>query len=351
MNQKQQRYDDEISLKEIIERGSELWRYLLKKWFIILIAGIIGGAGGFLYAYIKPVRYISKLTFVVQENSNNVGGLASLAGQFGFDIGGGSSDGVFSGDNVLLFLKSEGLCRETLFTNYDSTGSILLVDKYAEINQLKQKWLKNKKIGKEIIFSKYKEKSLPRLEDSLLQIIVRQLLKKDISVDKPDKKSSFIEVVATTRDELFSKYFCERLVRIATDKYVESKIKVKALNVAKLQRRADSIAYLLNNKTYASAASQQTLVDVNPAIRTAPVITEIATRDKTMLATIFAEVVKNLEIAKVSLSQETPVIQIVDQSFFPLEREKNSPFLYMIASLVFVALFIVFVLFIIKFYK
>jgi histidine ammonia-lyase len=105
---------------------------------------------------------------------------------------------------------------------------------------------------------------------------------------------------------------------------VDSKTKTKAVNVAKLQLRADSLSALLNNKTYASASSQQTLVDANPALRTAPIASEISTREKTMTATIFAEVVKNLEISKTILSQETPVIQLVDQSTLPLQIEKVS---------------------------
>jgi hypothetical protein len=64
------------------------------------------------------------------------------------------------------------------------------------------------------------------------------------------------------------------------------------------------------------------LVDVNPALRTAPVSAEISTRQKMMLATIFGEVIKNLEMAKFSLSQETPVIQVVDKSYLPLKKER-----------------------------
>ena len=47
-------------------------------------------------------------------------------------------------------------------------------------------------------------------------------------------------------------------------------------------------------------------------------------RDKTMLATIFASVAQNLEIEKFTLSQETPVIQILDASVFPLQKQKMS---------------------------
>jgi hypothetical protein len=103
---------------------------------------------------------------------------------------------------------------------------------------------------------------------------------------------------------------------------VESKTKTKSLNVAKLQRKSDSLAALLNDKTYSAAASQQNLVDVNPAIRKATINAEISSREKAMVLTIFSEVVKNLEISKTMLNQETPIIQVVDQSSFPLEKER-----------------------------
>jgi hypothetical protein len=39
-----------------------------------------------------------------------------------------------------------------------------------------------------------------------------------------------------------------------------------------------------------------------------------------VLTTIYAELMKNLEVSKAALIQETPTVQIVDQTGFPLER-------------------------------
>lgn len=312
---------DEISLIELIQKIQSIFRFLLGKWWVILIAGILGGTIGFGYAFRQPVKYISKLTFVVEDGKSGGGGLSSLAGQFGFDLGGGGSGGVFSGDNILLFLKSEGLCREALMTAYGDGSKETLADRYALVMKLKDGWQKNEKIGL-IDFSKYKNAVLPRTEDSLMQQIVAGIITSELTVSKPDKKASFIEVKALMQDEMLSKLFSERLVKIATERYVDSKTKTKAINVAMLQRKADSLAALLNNKTYSAAASQQSLVDANPALRSAPIAAEITTRDKTMAATIFGEVVKNLEISKTMLSQETPVIQMVDQSSLPLFKER-----------------------------
>jgi hypothetical protein len=323
-NNTQNNQSDEISIRELIQKLGVIKKYLLSKWLSILLVSILGGVLGFMYALSIPVKYVSKLTFVVEESKSSGGGIAALAGQFGFDLGGGGSGGVLSGDNILLFLKSENLCRETFLTPYDDAGKQTLADKYAEVKKFKESWRKSKNIG-DIDFSKYKNGKMPRLEDSLLQMIIKKtFLLTDLSVVKPDKKASFIQVSVTTLDEKLSALLSDRLVKIASTRYVDSKTKLKVANVALLQRRADSLGALLNDKTYRAASSQQTLVDINPALKTAPIVAEISTREKSMIGTIFAEVVKNLEIAKSVLSQETPAIQLVDQSTFPLEKIKIS---------------------------
>jgi len=314
--------DDEISLKELIEKLLSIWKHLLSKWLLIGVVGLIGAGIGFFMAWSKPVKYTAKISFVAEEGKSSAGVMASLAGQFGFDLGEGSGGGIFAGENLLIFLKSEGLIRETLLTKFDSTSAATLADKYAEINEYKKGWVENKEIGI-IDFSAFKEGSFPRKQDSLLQLLVAAIAK-ELAVARTDKKATFVEVKTTTRDELLSKVFTERLVQTGTERYIQSKIKIKAANVALLQKRADSLGALLNRNTYSAAAAQQQLVDINPAMRTAPVAAEISTRDKMMIATIFAEVIKNLELAKFTLQQETPVIQVVDKTYLPLKKEKES---------------------------
>ena len=132
-----------------------------------------------------------------------------------------------------------------------------MADKYAEVKRLKQSWRKNKSIG-EVNFAKYKDGILPRLEDSLMQVLIKKhFILNELVVSKPDKKSTFIEVVVSTRDEKLSALLSQRLVQIASDEYVQSKIKVKLQNVRILQKRSDSLAAILNYKTFYAAESQQ----------------------------------------------------------------------------------------------
>ena len=65
--------------------------------------------------------------------------------------------------------------------------------------------------------------------------------------------------------------------------------------------------------------------------------------EKAMTASIFAEVVKNLEVSKTLMSQETPVIQIIDKSFFPLDRnDENNLIVVVYFEFVFLGLSLLF---------
>ena len=115
--------------------------------------------------------------------------------------------------------------------------------------------------------------------------------------------------------------------------YLLIKVGTAQQSIYRMQRRSDSLLSLLNNKSYTAAASQ--LLDVNPGLRTAVVPVEIATRDKTVIATLYTEVTKNLEVSKLLLSQQTPVIQLLDKPGLTLYDNKRS-----LSFLIFVGSFI-----------
>jgi hypothetical protein len=68
---------DEISLKELLEKGKEWYGYLLSQWKSIVVAGIIGSVIGLTYAIItKPIYdFIFAL-----EGEKSGGGLGSALG-------------------------------------------------------------------------------------------------------------------------------------------------------------------------------------------------------------------------------------------------------------------------------
>jgi hypothetical protein len=67
-----------------------------------------------------------------------------------------------------------------------------------------------------------------------------------------------------------------------------------------------------------NAQSNFKMLDVNPQYYEQEVESTINTREEGLSGMIYSEVLKNLEISKASLLQETPTIQLVDTPDIPL---------------------------------
>src|ERR1035437_5135146 len=139
--------DDEISLKELMQKAREWWQYLLSKWLIILVFGLGGAAIGLVVAMMAKPNYTAHLSFALVEKSGGGGGLADLASSFGFSgLMGGGSSGAFSGDNLLEIIQSRYAVEQTLLTPVNYKGKNQnLVEVYIQFNELRKEWLKNKK--------------------------------------------------------------------------------------------------------------------------------------------------------------------------------------------------------------
>lgn len=318
--------ENEITLKDLILKIQDWWRYLLSKWLIIILIGAIGAGLGLTYAWTQKSNYVGELTFVLEEGKPSMlGAYAGLASQFGLDLSGGSSVGVFSGDNILEFLKSRLIVEKTLLSVIRVDGKVInLADLYIDTYHIRDNWKKvqpqNHELQKLHFLSNEERGKFSRLEDSVLNTLYLAIVDKNLKIEKPDKKLSFIAVKCASLNEAFSKIFTERLVKEAIDFYIDTKTLRNKVNIERLQMQADSIEILLNRKTYSVAAAKD--LNLNPARQSASVGSELAARDKMMLQTMYAEVVKNLELSKIAMAQETPVIQVVDTPILPLKKQK-----------------------------
>ncbi|MBN8837278.1 MAG: lipopolysaccharide biosynthesis protein [Sphingobacteriia bacterium] len=311
---------DEISLTELAQKIKTFVTYLKTKWVSFFITGIIGGILGLGYYYMQSPKYTATCTFILEEKSAGAGGLAGLASQFGFDIGGGASS-LFAGDNLLEIIPSKNIVEKVLLSKVDSSGQQTLADLFLEFTKLKKAWDKKERT-RGVNFLKITDpQKMNLVQDSVLNVIYSAVVKSYLSVDWVRKKASLIRVSVTSKNERFSKYLTERVIEQSKKLYIDLKTGTSQANVNRLQRRADSLYALLNNKSYQVAESQ--VLNVNPAMKSALVATEISARDKAVLGTIYAEVVKNLETSKILLSQQMPVMQLLDKSEFPLVLSKN----------------------------
>jgi hypothetical protein len=322
----------EISIKELILKVRSWVKYLFAKWPAILLFAVLGGGCGLIYAYIKKPVFTATTTFVLDDNSGSGGGLgqyAGLASMAGIDLGGGGG-GIFQGDNILELYKSRSMIQKTLLTEVDCNGKKqLLIDRFIEFNELKKKWAKDPKL-KEIEFSVARNSNLNnpisnRLKDSILGTIVTDIVTDYLSVTKPDKKLSIIKADVKSPDEFFAKNFNDKIVENVNDFYLQTKTKKLLENVSILQKKTDSIRNVMRGAIYTAVEVSDATPNLNPTRqikRVAPVQQSQFTAETNKV--VLGELTKNLEMSKITLHKETPLIQVVDSPILPLKKERLS---------------------------
>ncbi|HMR83692.1 MAG TPA: Wzz/FepE/Etk N-terminal domain-containing protein [Niabella sp.] len=327
---------EETSLKGLILSIRDWIRYFWSKWYIILLFGILGAVLGLTYAFLKKPVYTATTSFVL-ETGGSKSGLAAYAGiasSFGIDLG-LSGGGLFEGENILELYRSRNMISSALLSEGMFDGKKhLLIDRFIDYNNLKERWGRERPILKSIKFipnNKYVTKEMQLVHDSIMGLVVKNINKNFLKVEKKDKKSNIITVTVNSQDELFAKYFNEKLVENVNKFYLSTKSKKSLENVTILQRKADSVHSLMTGAIYSAATVADATPNQNPTRMTqriAPI--QNARANAEINQEILGTILQNLELSKISLLKETPLIQIVDEPVLPLEKKKTSKLIALI---------------------
>ncbi|WP_310092598.1 lipopolysaccharide biosynthesis protein [Mucilaginibacter pocheonensis] len=258
------------------------------------------------------------------EDGNKASGLgqySGLASMVGLDIGGTGGSGIFQGDNIIELYKSRLMLEKTLLSEVVIDGKKqMLIDRYIDFNKLRVQWKEKNHINN-ISFDK-DPSHFTRTQDSIVSDIVELFNKKVLMVSKPDKKLSIIRVEIVSEDELFARDFTLKLVETVNNFYTQTKTKKSNQNVNILQRQADSVKRVLNYSITGVASSIDATPNANPLLLTLKVPSQKKQVDVQASTAIYAEIVKNLELSKISLRQEVPLIQVIDEPVLPLTKER-----------------------------
>jgi hypothetical protein len=314
---------EEITIKEIVNAVKEASAYIRRKWLTVLIAGIFGAILGLAYAIFTAPTYKAVCTFVLEDSKagSGLGQYAGLASLAGITLG-GNGGGIFQGDNILELYTSRTMIERALLTSCNFAGkNQLLINRFIDINHIRTEQKADGKI--ENISFKGDPDNFSRKQDSIITEIVSTINKKVLTVTKPDKKLTIINVEVVSKDELFSKYFTENLVQTVNKFYVLTKTKKESQNVQILQRQVDSVRTMLNSSINAVASANDAAPNANPQMSILRVTSQKRQIDVQANSGIYAEMVKNLELAKISLRQEMPLIQVIDKPVLPLFKNKT----------------------------
>lgn len=317
---------DEISLKDLIIKLNRGYGYLQAKWYLLLLSAVLGGAISFTYAWFQKPVYTASVTYALddEKNGGGIGGALGLASSLGFDMS-SNAGGVFGAANLMELMHSRSLIEKTLLSDVVvNRERITLADYYIDVNELRKKWTDKPELFRMHFPVAADRIYFTRMQDSVLGGIYSNMDRTQLSISQKDKKASIGTIEVKSGNELFAKLFCEALVKVVSDFYVESKSKKARTNVAILQRQTDSVRAELNGAISGVAAANDNAFNVNTAlsIKRAPVAKRQV--DVQANTAILTQLVTNLEMAKVTLLKETPLIQVIDKPILPLKKEKTS---------------------------
>lgn len=294
------RYDEEVSLRDIILKLQYLAKYLFSKWHIILFALVFGAIGGYLYTSKKKIQYTAVCTFVFEgAQSTQPSGLAALLSG---GSGGSQGAGLFQGGTLLSLYTTRLMLEKTLFSpvkRRDST--LLLIDWYLQINSEGNSWSEVPKTSR----------------DAKMSAIISNIASNYVKVES----GTFVSVSVKSPDELFSLVFSQKLIETVNKFYVATKTKKTLQNLRILDKQADSLRTILTKSMSGAATATDAYPNANPAMSVLNVESQRRNIDVQATTSLYSGIVTSLETTKMELRKETPLIQIIDRPILPLNKE------------------------------
>jgi LPS O-antigen subunit length determinant protein (WzzB/FepE family) len=318
---------DSISFKDIFKQANAVFKYLLSKWIIIVIAGIIGGAAGLLYAFTAKPTYSATLNFVLSSNSSASGGLMGLATQFGVNLGNDNND-VFSGDNIITLMKSRRMVQEALFKKPQNSNQSLL-NIYIRNEKKNESWQKNERTENAYPYPDDASK-MTLIQDSLFRSLYNTIQNDLLDVSKPNENESIYEVTTISTNDTFSYYLTKYLVDVTSSFYIETKTSIAKQNLNMLLKEADSLRNVLGGAITAAGSQTDLTFNLNPAYQVQRSGAQQNQARAGALGQAYGQVLQNLELAKITLQKETPLYQIIDEPTLPLTMDKPSKLISLI---------------------
>lgn len=301
----------------IIFSVKTIFFYLLKKWWLYLIVGLLAGLGGYFYAASQKPLYKSKLTFALDDGGGGgISGFASLASQFGLNLGG--SKDIFQGENILEIMKSRRMVERVLLSiDTFNNKPFTLIEYYLDLSRNKKTKNKNTAV--------YFPPGQPRtsfnyVQDSILKRTYLHIISENIMARKPDRKLNIYEVNFTSLNEKFSKIFTDRIVTETNLFYTEIRTKKAKETLSILEERVATMKGNLNSSISNRASVQD--ANVNPAFAAAQVPVLKQQANIQVYSGAYGEMFKNLEIARFQYLNEIPLMQIIDAADYPMEKIK-----------------------------
>lgn len=282
---------------------------------IILSSALVFAGIALLLAWMKPVHFKAESAFIAEETGKG-GGLSSMmsiASQFGLAGGGGKDNS----EKLIEMLKSRKIFERAMLDSATIEGKTDFI-----INHFLNHTSFGEGLRKQEEFLSFRYDSaekLSRTQDSVLMVLHENLHKEGIKTESK-KSSSMLKLNILTEHEELSVAMNQAMLAKLNEYYVETTVARQKNMFNILQNRADSIRLEieLRERLMAKSTDENMLsFRMEQRIDALRLKREIQVNNL-----VYAEVIKNLEMARANLLNETPVLSVIDEAVPPLEKVK-----------------------------
>ena len=314
---------NELTLREMILLVKDYGLEILRRWKWLLYFSILPVAYMVYKTATTPPTYSATLSFMVNEDDTKRPGVSSLLNDIGLGLGGGSE---YNLDKILELSKSLFIIQKVLFEkcaikgNDDFIGNHLI-----EQLELEKRW---KRKSPSLVGFRFEHDSLTtfsRSERRVMKVLYNKLvsIKGDgLLKNNYQQNSGIMKLSVTTPNEKLSIRLLEALFENLSAYYIESTIEQQQATFDALGTKVDSIQQELGAREYRLANFDDS--NRNLTSFKSRVTRERLEREITILSVMYAETVKNKEVAEFSLKNNTPFIKPIDMPFSPLKKHKPS---------------------------
>lgn len=322
--------EDKIDLVEIVKKLWSNRKFIVK---VTLVFAILG----FVVAISTPNVYTASCTMVPQTGQKSAGGsLGGLAAMAGINLGSISSGEVLSPNVYPKIMTNINFQKELIYSKFHFQSiqePITLYDFYTDKKYQKFNLtgtIKKYTIGlpRVIITAIRGKKTAETKPDiSALQVLtakeksVIELTKKNLSLSV-NSKDGFISLSANMSEPLAAAELAQKGQELLQKYITEFKVEKVASNLVFVERSFDEAKKNFEQKQSELARFR----DANKSFSSAMARTqeEKLSSEYNLLLGIYTELAKQKEQAKISVTETTPILTVIEPVVVPIEKSKPS---------------------------
>ena len=300
------------SFKDFSLAVIDVKNYLARRILFIIVVSFVTLTIGFCYSFFEPNKFAAEFKFtndVPQEERIDI--LNNFSQKVGVITA--NRKPFYDGTNIIGLLKSRRIITETLNDSIANSGfsKTTFFDEYLH-NHFPGLSLNTKK-GIE-------NGSNRRLKDSLMNVIYGQIVNNQLTLKKEGALLDLIGYSFVDSKEEFAKNFSDALFKKATQYYQQYKLTRLYKQESILMTSIDSLKKVIDTNIDAIALNADEGLDV---VKVKALISLRKTEALNVSnKSYYEELVKELEIIRISIKNEKPLFKIVEYPVYPLLNKK-----------------------------